>query len=193
MTESIDFQNGFVCGMATKGLIKTGAMYEPTCWNDEGVYGYFYIDFHRALSSFSLGMLTQSIILHDSVQITIEDYDYVSPGVYKIYVDLSGKVKGVTVINKETGILYFSNGSKVPAFSIMFFVSGLDRYERLHYIYESEDIESMLSPSSVSDTLTFLCPEPLRPVEILEDVTNAGSTYLLFSSTVVEGVSVVLT
>jgi len=25
----IDFQNGFVCGMATKGLIKSGVRYEP--------------------------------------------------------------------------------------------------------------------------------------------------------------------
>ena len=34
---SIEFQNGFICGMATKGLIKSGVQYEPIIYNDEGL------------------------------------------------------------------------------------------------------------------------------------------------------------
>lgn len=191
MTE-IDFQNGFLCGMATKGLIKTGAAYEPTCWNDEGIYNYFYIDFHRALSAFSMGMLAQSIIIHDSVQIVINDYDYVSPGIYKIYVDLAGKVKGVTVINKETGILYFSNGSKVPAFSIMFYVSGLDRYERLHYIYENESFDNIFPHTTETEDVALALPALLDPLIILEELTN-GLDALGIGSSMDEAVTVTLT
>lgn len=188
----IDFQNGFLCGMATKGLIKTGAAYEPSCWNDEGIYNYFYIDFHRALSAFSMGMLAQSIIIHDSVQLMINDFDYVSQGVYKIYVDLADKVKGVTVINKETGILNFSNGSKVPAFSVMFYVSGLDRYERLHYIYEAEDIENLFPHASESEAVTLDLPYPLDPVSLMEEFTNTLSM-LNIGSSMDETVTVALT
>jgi len=69
----IDFQNGYICGMATKGLVKTGDPYEPKVWNDSGEYSYFYIDFKQSLSDFSMGMLTESIIVHDSVQIPCPD------------------------------------------------------------------------------------------------------------------------
>ena len=55
--DSVSFQNGFVCGIATKGLVKSGALYEPTIWNDSGIYNYFYIDFRRTMQAFSLGML----------------------------------------------------------------------------------------------------------------------------------------
>ena len=104
----IDFQNGFLCGMATNGLTRSGEIYKPTVWNDSGVYDYFYIDFRRAMEQFSMGMLAQSIIVYDSVQIPITDYEFISPGVYKIYADISNKMKGVTVINKKTSLLSYN-------------------------------------------------------------------------------------
>ena len=53
---SIEFQNGFLCGMATKGLTRSGEYYKPDIWNDEGVYTHFYIDFRREVAPFSTGM-----------------------------------------------------------------------------------------------------------------------------------------
>ena len=49
----IDFQNGFICGMATKGLVRSGELYKPLVWNDGGVYDDFYIDFRQVVSDFS--------------------------------------------------------------------------------------------------------------------------------------------
>ena len=67
----IDFQNGFLCGMATKGLVRSGELYKPLIYNDSGVYSYFYIDFRRAMQAFSTGMFAESIIIHDSSQINV--------------------------------------------------------------------------------------------------------------------------
>ena len=68
---AIDFQNGFITGMATKGLVRSGDLYKPLCWNDEGDYSYFYIDFRRVMSGFSSGMFNESIIVHDSEQLKV--------------------------------------------------------------------------------------------------------------------------
>lgn len=69
--DQISYQNGFVCGMATKGLVRSGQLYQPIIYNDTGVYDYFYIDFRRALEPFSLGMWNESIVVHDSVQLEV--------------------------------------------------------------------------------------------------------------------------
>lgn len=134
----IDFQNGFLCGMATKGLSRSGNMYEPTVWNDSGVYTYFYIDFRRALESFSLGMLTESLIVSDGVNnLTITGFKAVSVGVYKIYCNISNCPDGVMVINRKTTRLAFASGKSVPVFSTAFYVAGQVSYMRMKYIYET--------------------------------------------------------
>ncbi len=134
----IDFQNGFLCGMATKGLSRSGNMYEPTIWNDSGVYTYFYIDFRRALEPFSLGMLTESLIISNGVNnLPITGYEMISSSIYKIYCNISNCADGVIVINKKTTRLSFASGDVLPVFSTMFYVSGQVSYIQLKYIYET--------------------------------------------------------
>lgn len=141
----IDFQNGFLCGMATKGLSRSGNMYEPTIWNDSGVYTYFYIDFRRALEPFSMGMLTESLIVNDGVNnLSITGYEAVSAGIYKIYCDISGKINGVMVFNKRNTRLYLTTGDPLPVFSVLFYVAGITSYIDLQYIYE---ITEWINPS----------------------------------------------
>lgn len=148
----IDFQNGFIVGLATKGLVRSGNLYEPLCWNDEGVYDYFYIDFRRKMEEFSLGMFSQSIIVHDSVQLAVTDVTYVSPGVYKVLCNISNKLHGITVINKKTSLLAFSSGEQLPVFSTHFYVAGIDAYINLKYIYEETSFEQY-EPASTLETV----------------------------------------
>ena len=136
----IDFQNGFVVGMATKGLIRSGELYSPRIWNDEGVYSSFYIDFRRNLSVFSLGMFNESIIVYDSEAIEITAVEFVSTGIYRIYGSLLGKIQGVTVVNKKSTLLTTTNGVMLPVFSTMFFVAGLDTYIRRAYAYDITNV-----------------------------------------------------
>lgn len=137
---SIDFQNGFIAGMATKGLIRSGELYKPVIRNDPGVYSYFYIDFKRVVSLFSLGMFNESIIIYDSERIDVTDILLVSSGIYKVYCDLSEKNRGITVINKKTSLLSFATGETIPVFSTIFYVEGLEQIVRVAYAYETTDI-----------------------------------------------------
>ena len=137
---TIDFQNGFICGMATKGLTRSGQFYRPNIWNDPGFYSYFYIDFKLPLETFSAGMLKESLIIYDSEEIEIVNFEKVSGSVYKVFCNILDKTKGVTVINKKSSLLIFSNKSFVPAFSVMFYVAGLASIIRKAYAYETTSL-----------------------------------------------------
>lgn len=136
MTEEIAFQNGFVCGMATRGLVQTRTAYEPTIYNDEGVYTYFYLDFKRGVTPFSIGMFNLSMIVHDSEQLEVSHIEYVSTGLYKVWCDIANKIHGITLINKVTTLLSFLNGDPIPSFSVHMYIDGIDMYENLQYMYD---------------------------------------------------------
>ena len=71
--DSISFQNGFVCGIATKGLVKSGAAYEPVAYNDAGVYDFFYLDFKRVMEPFSIGQFDESVIVSGTAILSVTD------------------------------------------------------------------------------------------------------------------------
>lgn len=145
MSDEIAFQNGFLCGIATKGLTRTGKMYEPLVWNDEGLYDYFYLDFKNPMEAFSVGMLTESIIVHDSEQLPITGFEKMSASIYKLYCNISDKVSGITVLNKATSLLSFSSGAQLPPFSVHTFIAGILSYKRLKYIMEGADFPFRLT------------------------------------------------
>ncbi|MEG2001089.1 MAG: hypothetical protein RR053_06845 [Evtepia sp.] len=139
--DQLSFQNGFLCGMATRGLTKSGDFYKPACYNDNEQYSYFYLDFKRTLSDFSTGMLSESIVVMGQTQLAIQKSQLVSPGVYQLFCNLSGCIHGVTIFNNPNTLLTFSNGEKVPLFSSYFLVSGMTSYIGLEYIYEKAKVK----------------------------------------------------
>lgn len=185
--DQISYQNGFVCGMATKGLVRSGQLYQPIIYNDAGVYDYFYIDFRRALEPFSLGMWNESIIVHDSVQLAVTQVSEVSFGVYKVTCDISGKTHGITVINKKTSRLRFaSTGERVPVFSTHMYISGVLSYVDGGYIYDPTTINFGMSVTEI--------PGYVELAEIL-DFGNTYDSDLIISelSTVADTATVILT
>ena len=140
---NIDFQNGFICGMASKGLTRSGEYYKPIIWNDSGEYSCFYIDFKKSMEFFTLGMFNESIIVHDSEQLVVTGIEYISPSVYKITCDIRDKVRGITILNKKTSLLAFSGGEILPVFSVHIFIEGQDKYARLKYIYDKCDFSEL--------------------------------------------------
>ena len=164
--DQISYQNGFICGMATKGLVRSGQPYQPIIYNDESVYDYFYIDFRRAIEPFSLGMWNESIVVHDSEQLTVTQTAEVSLGIYKIYCDIRNKIHGITVLNKKTSRLRFaSTGERVPVFSIHMFIEGQPAYVDGGYVYEPINLQSH----------TFDATETLE--NLLWTAIDAGSFY----------------
>lgn len=182
----IEFQNGFICGMATKGLIKSGVQYEPIIYNDEGIYGYFYIDFKRAVEPISFGMLTDSIVAYTTVKLSITRVDRLSPSLYKVYCDISGKPNGVTIIHKIPTTLYFVDGKQVPSFSVHFFVRGQAENLNVKYVYEIANVPSVSELSGTESALVSVYEN--IGVPITESVTLLPIEAL----TGVETVSVVL-
>lgn len=121
---NIEFQNGFLAGMATKGMIKSGQAYAPEIWNDPGVYSYFYIDFKRILQPFSLGMFLESERIVGNTMLSVNAIEHISQSIYKVHCDLSGQEQ-VEVSDSTFGWLSFVSGDKLPAFSVSFVPSGI--------------------------------------------------------------------
>ena len=162
----IDFQNGVIVGMATKGLVRSGELYKPTIWNDSGEYSYFYIDFNQSVLPFSIGMFNQSVVIHDSVQLSVNGIEKVSDSVYKIYCDISNRIHGITVMNKKISKLRYADRTQLPAFSVHMFIAGQDQYFELAYIYdlvESPDFFSgfTFDEDSVLYTTTAFAIDPI--------------------------------
>lgn len=141
---NIDYQNGFLCGMATKGLVISGEEYEPKVWNDDGIYTYFYIDFLRAVMDFSTGMLKGSFIVYDSIEVPITGFERVDLSVFKIFADIADKPLGITITNKATSLLVFTSGRKVPPFSIHMYVLGQAPFVRKAYAYDETTVPSLV-------------------------------------------------
>lgn len=143
------FQNGFICGMATKGLVRSGELYKPLIWNESGVYTFFYIDFRYVVLPFSLGMWNESIVVHDDEQLNITKVEKVTGTLYKAYCNIADKIHGITVLNKATSRLHFSStGERVPVFSVHTFISGIPSYDSTTYLYEKEDLFSCSNNSA---------------------------------------------
>ncbi|MFI3115567.1 MAG: hypothetical protein R3Y12_05455 [Clostridia bacterium] len=132
----IDFQNGFICGMATRGLVKSGQSYEPLVWCDVGNYDYFYIDFYKAVSPFTLTMLTSSIVVRTLSNKEIIRFEKISNSVFKIYCDISDGSRGVIMTNHSQSYLNFTSGIRVYAFVITFYPTGMEYNTDLAYVFD---------------------------------------------------------
>ena len=152
--DQVSFQNGFICGMAAKGLVRSGELYKPTIWNDSGVYTYFYIDFRRTLQSFSLGMFNESVIVYDSQQVAVTRIEKTGTTVYKIYCDITNKIHGITVLNKKTTRLRFATGELLPVFSVHMFIEGQSAFIDGAYVYDPINLQ--LPNFNVSETMENL-------------------------------------
>lgn len=141
----IDYYNGFVCGMATRGVIKSGQSYSPNAFNDPGQTGYFYIEFRQSLNSFSFGMLAESIqVLGSAGTLSITGFKMISPSRMQVFCNIDGQ-QAVTVIGKTGGWLSFTAGGKVPGFSVSFDVEGVVSYPKLAYAYEALTVQNTTS------------------------------------------------
>lgn len=137
--------------MATKGLVRSGELYKPLIWNDEGIYTYFYIDFRRAVEDFSTGMWNESVVIHDSEQIKATGVELISTGVYKIVCDIADRPHGITVMNKKTSRLRFISGEQIPIFSVHMFIAGQPQYIDAGYFYSRLNL--LLEFTSTDETV----------------------------------------
>lgn len=173
--DSISFQNGFVCGLATKGLVKSGAAYEPTIWNDSGIYNYFYIDFQRTMQAFSLGMFKESIIVSAAAVLPVTEVEQYSDTVYKVFCNISNQPKGVSVSHMKSTRLHFWDGTQVPVFSEWFSVAGLASMLDAGYFYEKAQIDEVMTATENSN-LVMWTPIVIPPISETANITGPDLT-----------------
>lgn len=110
--------------------------YQPAAWNDTGVYDYFYLDYKRALGSFSYGRFRNaSALVGTTGELIPHNAEQVSAGVYRIYADIS-REKQVRIFGTEGRGLLFSDGEPVPDFGTAFWVDAEEPY-RPDYLYDA--------------------------------------------------------
>ena len=186
--DSISFQNGFVCGIATKGLVKSGAIYEPVAYNDAGVYNFFYLDFRRVLEPFSMGMASESIIVSASSVLPVTDVKQYSDTVYKVFCNISNQSKGVSVSNKKSTRLHFWNGEPVPAFSVWFNVAGQAAYIDAGYLFDKCDFTTFNTTASENENIVL---SDAFSIDEISERTTFSPTIL--SATTADNAAVTLT
>lgn len=186
--DSISFQNGFVCGIATKGLVKSGAAYEPVAYNDAGVYDFFYLDFRRVLEPFSMGMFSESIIVSASSVLPVTDVKQYGDTVYKVFCNISNQPKGVSISNKKSTRLHFWNGEPVPAFSVWFSVAGQAVYMDAGYLFDKCDFTTFNTTTSENENIVL---SDAFSIDEISERTTFSPTIL--SATTAENAAVTLT
>lgn len=183
----IDFQNGFVVGMATKGLIKSGQAYSPIIGNDTGLYSYFYIDFLKTLSLFSLPMLIDGIqiLTSSSTVITITGFTQITGSKYKIFTADFSAQETLTVVGKPTTWLNFStDGTKVPGFSQLFYIAGITPIFRPGYFIQGIDTSVYLSPAEAAAMVTTNLTTPYLETPVSASKTDSiNSEAMLIAAT----------
>ena len=189
---SVEFQNGFLCGMATKGMLRSRPQYEPILWNDEGVYSHFYIDFKSNMATFSQGMFNESIVIADTIQIMPSGIQRVAPSIYKISIDLSTCITGVSVVNKATSLLTYADGRKLPVFSSHFYLAGMTSYLRAGYGFDSCAFTDGFDPDAVELNISVDTSASSFSTDEIYENTNLSAMWQP-ASIVESGISVILT
>ena len=174
--DSISFQNGFVCGLATKGLVKSGAVYEPEAYNDAGVYNFFYIDFKRVMEPFSIGQFNESVIVSGTAVLPVTDVEQYSDTVYKVFCNISNQSKGVSVSHMKSTRLHFWDGTQVPVFSEWFSVAGLASALDAGYFYEKAQIDEVIMTATENSNLVMWTPIVIPPISETANITGPDLT-----------------
>lgn len=139
--DAID-KRSFALGMAVGGRYNANinTRYAPLVWNDPGIYDYFYIDYKRAVGTFSYGRFRNSSALVGTTgELIPSNAEQVTPRVYKIHADISQELLVRVFYNEGRGLV-FSDGEAVPGFGVSFYVDGNQPYEP-PYIYDCGVLE----------------------------------------------------
>ena len=113
--------------------------YQPEAWNDPGVYDYFYLDYKRAVGTFSYGRFRNaSALVGTTGELIPHNAQRVSGRVYRIYADIS-REKQVRIFGTEGRGLEFSDGEPVPDFGTAFWVDGEEPYQPA-YLYDAVEL-----------------------------------------------------
>lgn len=150
------FLQGLAVGKSLKGWSSGLGTSVPTCWNDEGEYTYFYIDYHLPISAVSLSMFNLATrVLCESGEIQVQAIESVNSTTFKVYCDISkAGNKWVAVTGYNSSWLFYDSGYAVPEYSALFWIDARQNYTP-GYIEDLADYPDRLYQIEDSYTMTY--------------------------------------
>lgn len=124
------FLQGIAVGKSLRGWSSGYGTATPKCWNDEGVYDYFYIDYLIPLSGLTLAMFHLSTrIMCNIGELEATDIEAVDSSTYKIYCPISKATNGwIAVTGYNSSWVKYDSGLSVPEYSSIFWLDGKSTY-----------------------------------------------------------------
>ena len=124
------FLQGIAVGKSLRGWSSGYGTATPKCWNDEGNYDYFYIDYLLPLSGLTLAMFHLSTrIMCNTGELEATDIEAVDSSTYKIYCPISKAANGwIAVTGYNSSWVKYDSGLSVPEYSSIFWLDGKTSY-----------------------------------------------------------------
>lgn len=124
------FLQGIAVGKSLKGWSSGLGTSVPTCYNDEGVYTYFYIDYHLPISAISLTLFNLATrVICESGELEVTAIESVSSTTFKVTCDISSaKASWIAINGYNSAWLTYDSGYSVPEYSTIFYVDGMTSY-----------------------------------------------------------------
>lgn len=124
----------------------------PVCWNDEGVYDRFYIDYGAGLQDFSYGRFcNKTAIFGTAGEILPTDALWLDRKTACVYADISAQTRVRVYGNAKAG-LPLADGRECPAWAAEFWVDGVAPHE-LPYAAESLSLRAAALPAQEQTVL----------------------------------------
>lgn len=156
MYDQNSFLQGIAVGKSLKGWSSGKGSATPTCWNDEGVYTYFYIDYHLPITSVSPSLFRLSTrVLCENGEIEVINVESIDSTTFKVYGDISKAGSGwIAVIGYNSSWLKYDSGIAVPEYSSVFWIDGRQPWTP-GYLEDSDSLSSVLLNISESFDETY--------------------------------------
>lgn len=124
MYDQNSFLQGIAVGKSMKGWSAGLGASMPTCWNDEGVYTYFYIDYHLPLDALSLPLFRLSTrVMCETGEIPVNDISEYNSTTYRVYCNLRASQNGwIAVVGYNSAWVKYANRHSVPEYAYVFWV-----------------------------------------------------------------------
>lgn len=121
------FLQGLAVGKSLKGWSSGLGTAMPSAWNDEGVYSYFYLDYHLPISSITLSLFRLSTrIICEAGEIDVLNVEAYNTTTYKVYCDLTRAGSGwIAVMGYNSYWLYYDSGIRVPEYTSVFWLDSM--------------------------------------------------------------------
>lgn len=172
MYDQNSFLQGIAVGKSLKGWSSGLGTSVPTCWNDEGVYTYFYIDYHLPISAVSIAMFNLSTrVLCENGELDVSAIESVNSTTFKVYCDIKKAGNGwIAVTGYNSSWLYYDSGYAVPEYSSVFWLDNRQNYT-FGYI---EDEDRLVGRSYNGEDSYTMYVHPGVSYEYAEETTLRG-------------------